>query len=298
MNPLISNSDSQSACAGELASGGETAYGPSAIAELFSQDSDTAQSAQEYRFKCLCAYDGTDFCGWQSQASGGSIQDYIERRLYRIFKRPVRVHGSGRTDAGVHANAQVFHFDAPWKYDCRTLMRAMSSTHNLSLNIYEIKRVSKNFHARYSAKGKRYVYRIYEGRAMPQIARFRWSLASGIPLDIDAMNDAAKIFIGEHDFTAFSASRGPDAKKVDPVKRIYKLELSRKGRELRLTTEGSGYLYRMVRMLSGALVGVGRGKIRKSDLQEALDSGVRGNLFESAPACGLFLDKVFYRDFA
>ncbi len=263
----------------------------STVADFFS-------GASEDRFKCVCAYDGTDFCGWQSQPSGASVQDFIERRLYRIFKRPIRVHGSGRTDAGVHANAQVFHFDAPWKYDCRTLVRALSSTHSLSLSIYEIKRVSKNFHARYSARGKRYVYRIYEGRAMPQIARFRWSLTSGVPLDIDAMNDAAKIFIGEHDFSAFSASRGAGSKKINPVKRIYRLELTRKGKEIKLTADGNGFLYRMVRMLSGALVGVGMGKIDKSELQKALDSGIRANLFESAPACGLFLDKVFYRDFA
>ncbi len=273
----------------EKKSSGET------ISAIFTKSAKEKAEAKTYRFKCVCAYDGTDFRGWQSQASSDSVQDFIEYRLKRIFKCPIRIHGSGRTDAGVHANAQVFHFDAQWKHDCATLKKALQPSHIMSVDILSVQKVSKDFHARYSVKGKRYVYRIFEGRASPQTARYRWSLHRQSKLDIDAMNDAAQIFIGEHDFTAFSATHGANAKKVSPIKKLFKLEVVRRGREVKVVTEGSGYLYRMVRMLTGALVAVGIGKLTKADLQNALESKTRDNLFEAAPASGLFLDKVFYK---
>lgn len=246
----------------------------------------------EQRFKCVCAYDGTEFCGWQSQAGGGSIQDFIEGRLAEIFKKKVRIHGSGRTDAGVHANAQVFHFDAEWSHGTESLLKAMRCGYPKALQISKISVAKGDFHARYSVKGKRYIYRIYEGYAPPVISRYRWSLG-GRKLDIAAMNDAASALLGTHDFTAFSANRGNDAKD-NPVKTLTKLEVSRRGKEIKITTEGSGYLYKMVRLLAGALVDVGLGKLSKGGLISALESKKRGNTFQAAPALGLFLDRVFY----
>ncbi len=244
------------------------------------------------RFKCVCAYDGTDFCGWQSQVTGNSVQDFIERRLEAIFKRKIRIHGSGRTDAGVHADAQVFHFDAPWRHSSDALLAALRSGYPDSLQILKVSKVPENFHARYSVKGKRYVYRIYLGRATPKIARYRWSLGE-MELDLEAMNSAAKILIGTHDFTAFSANRGAEYKD-NPVKDLRKLEVVRRGREIKISTEGSGYLYKMVRMIVGALVEVGRGRLSEADVARALDLKKRSNLFQAAPAKGLTLEKVFY----
>ncbi len=248
--------------------------------------------AEAARFKCVVSYDGTDYCGWQSQAGGGSVQDFIERRLQEIFARPVRIFGSGRTDSGVHSDAQVFHFDAEWRHSTEALLAAMRSGYPDSIRIRSLSRVSKNFHARFGVKAKRYVYRIYEGYAPPNLTRYRWSTGN-IRLDVQAMREASEIFLGLHDFTAFSANRG-DGSKVDPMKRIDILKISRKGRELKISVEGSGFLYRMVRLIVGALYSVGRGKLKKEELKAALDSKKRSNLFQAAPAKGLSLNRVFY----
>ena len=244
------------------------------------------------RFKCVVAYDGTDFCGWQSQAGGGSVQDFIEFRLRSIFKKSVRIHGSGRTDAGVHANAQVFHFDAVWRHSTAALLRAMRSGNTQTVRVLSLDEAESGFHARFSAVGKRYVYRLCRGFAMPDKARYRWSLDCP-QLDLDAMRQAAKIFMGAHDFKAYSANRN-DGKPENTVKTISKLEIAEDGGEIAITVEGDGFLYKMVRMLVGALVQVGRGKLSEADLQTALQSKKRGNLIQAAPAQGLFLDEVFY----
>lgn len=260
------------------------------LAEIFSGK--PAESGEPARFKCVVAYDGTDYCGWQSQPDGNSVQDILERRLAEIFKRKVRIHGSGRTDSGVHADAQVFHFDAAWRHPVRALLAAFGAGLPDSIRVLKVSRVSREFHARYGAAGKRYVYRIYEGFAPPKIARYRWSVAS--KLDIAAMSEAAEALVGTRDFTAFSASRGVDDGS-DPVKTLRLLKVSRRGREIKITAEGSGFLYKMVRFLTGALVCVGRGRLKKEDLVRALESRRRSNMFQAAPARGLSLERVFYK---
>lgn len=242
------------------------------------------------RYKCVCAYDGTDFKGWQSQACGRAIQDFIEARLEKILKIKTRIHASGRTDAGVHARAQVFHFDASWKHSTKKLLTAIRSGPPSGVSFIYLKKVKDDFHGRYSVKGKRYIYYIYEGWALPFEARYAWSYASG-KLNLKAMRDAAKIFVGTHDFTAFSANR---RQNDDPIKTLTKLSVSRKGKILKIETEGSGYMYKMVRLLVGALVEVGAARLTLADLQNHLDKKERNNLVQPAPACGLFLDKVFY----
>lgn len=247
---------------------------------------------KQRRFKCICAYDGTSYSGWQSQPNGLGVQDFIERRLRTIFGREVRIHGSGRTDAGVHARAQVFHFDAVWNHSMDALAAALRSGHNREIQIRSVSVAEEGFHARFSAKGKRYVYKIYAGYAPPDITRYVWSLGNRHP-DVDLMNEASALMIGRRDFAAFGANRR-DGKMHDTVKDLRVLRITKKGRMLTLTTEGSGYLYRMVRLMTGALVAVGLGKITKSDIQKALETKERGNLFAAAPAQGLTLFKVFY----
>lgn len=244
------------------------------------------------RFRCECAYDGTDFCGWQSQKGGGSVQDYIECRLEKIFKKFVRIHGSGRTDAGVHATGQVFHFDAVWKHSQEALLAALRSTNRTDVRIRSLKKTDKKFHARYGANGKCYVYYMHLGTALPHLARYRWSLKTLQP-DVTKMNEAAAILVGTHDFTAFSASRGANVKE-NPIKTIKKLTITKHGAELRLEVVGSGFMYKMVRMITGALVDVGIGKLTCAQIKEVLDSGKRGNHFHAAPACGLFLRRVYF----
>jgi len=244
------------------------------------------------RWRGLCAYDGTGFNGWQSQPGGNTVQDFIEARLGAIFQRPVRVHGSGRTDAGVHARAQVFHFDGDWTHGADKLERAFRSGLPGGIQVYRIRRAPNEFHARFSATGKRYRYQFYEGWARPWDARYCWELGRR-RVDVEAMNAAAAALLGSHDFTAFSATRG-DGSEDNPVKDMRVLEIRRRGRKLTLTTEASGYLYKMVRSLAGTMVDVGLGKLTPEEVGEILRSRIRTNRVASAPARGLWLEQVFY----
>lgn len=243
------------------------------------------------RFKCHCAYDGTDFRGWQSQLCGNTIQDFIERRLSEIFAEKIRIHGSGRTDAGVHAKAQIFHFDANWAHATENLQAALRSGLPAGIQIFKVEKANGDFHARFSAKGKRYVYNIFEGYAPPYKSRYFWSMGRR-KLDIEKMNEATNVLLGEHDFTAFSANRGHE--EDNPVKILRVLKITKKGKEIRLQTEGSGYLYKMVRIITGAMVEVGLGKLLVNDIERILNEKKRTNAFQTAPSCGLFLEKVFY----
>lgn len=246
------------------------------------------------RFQAICAYDGTPFKGWQSQACGNTIQDILEKRLAFIFKRPIRIHGSGRTDAGVHAKAQVFHFDADWTHTCEDLLRAFSSNMPPTIQVSRIRKVHDDFHARFSAKGKRYTYTLYLGHADPFLNRWCWSLGTRTP-NLETMRTAADSLLGKHDFTAFSARRndGSDT-HANNVKDLRRLDVSKRGNIIRITTEADGYLYKMVRTLTGALVEVGLGKFPPEALAKIRDSGIRTRELPTAPALGLCLNKVFY----
>lgn len=244
------------------------------------------------RWKCRVAYDGTDFFGWQSQAGGNTVQDIIEERLMKVFGREVRIHGSGRTDSGVHARGQVFHFDAEWTHGAENLHKALISSLPEGISIASTLRAADDFHARFSAKGKRYSYTFYEGWASPFETRFMLSLKN-LSLDIDKMQEAANSLLGKHDFTAFGAENG-NRSKENPVKDLRKLEIIRRGSKVRITTEASGYLYKMVRSLSGALMHVGTGKLQPGDLKIILLSKKRTHIVQTAPAKGLVMEKVFY----
>jgi tRNA pseudouridine38-40 synthase len=244
------------------------------------------------RWKCTCAYDGTDFDGWQRQPGGNAVQNHLEVALSRILDTKILTHGSGRTDAGVHARGQCFHFDAGWPHDENKLVRALHSMLPKTIRIDSVRRVSERFHARHSAKGKRYTYHYYLGRADPLQERYLWACRS-VPLDFEAMQQAAKILVGRHDFTAFGATHGKDS-DPNPVKTIRRLELKQQGRHILLTTEGSGYLYRMVRSIAGGLYSVGRGRLTPAEVKEIRDSKKRTHRIVTAPAKGLCLEKVFY----
>lgn len=244
------------------------------------------------RWKCTCAYDGTDFDGWQRQRGGEAVQNYIERALSQIFNQPVKIHGSGRTDAGVHARGQCFHFDGDWPHNGGKLIRALHSMLPETLKITSIQHVSDDFHARHSAIGKRYIYRYYLGRASPLEQRYVWACRD-VPMDFDAMQEAAKRLSGKHDFSAYGATHGKDS-DPNPVKNVYRLDLVKKGKHITMTTEGSGYLYRMVRSFAGALYWTGRGRLTPDDISEILESKTRTQRIVTAPGTGLCLDRVFY----
>ncbi|MDR0535026.1 MAG: tRNA pseudouridine(38-40) synthase TruA [Puniceicoccales bacterium] len=246
------------------------------------------------RFVCQVAYDGTAFLGWQSQAGGNTIQDAIERRLAQIFGTPVRIHGSGRTDAGVHADAQVFHFDAAWKHSTETLTHAFRTGLPKGIQVFSVATGRANFHARFSARGKRYRYQIYEGFAPPMLARYHCSTGAK-RLDVDAMRDAAALLLGVHDFTAFGGRHGSGHDGENPVKDLRRLDVSRQGPRISIVTEASGYLYKMVRRLSGGLMQVGIGRLTPAQLLAYREARVSLAMVPAALACGLVMEKVFYR---
>lgn len=243
------------------------------------------------RWKCVCAYDGKFFSGWQSQASGTAVQDVLERRLAEIFGAPIRIHGSGRTDAGVHAREQVFHFDAVWRHGVEKLEAAMRSRLSPGLQIKSVRLVAAGFHARFSVTGKRYVYYLHRGDADPFLRPYCWPVFR--PLDAEAMRAAARLLVGRHDFRAFTALNGPE--REDAVRHLRRLDVVQRGRRIRIVAEADGFLYKMVRSLVGVLVSVGQGKLEPADVRRILKLRRRTPAVETAPPQGLFLARVFYR---
>jgi tRNA pseudouridine38-40 synthase len=250
----------------------------------------TSPSPSVRRWKCVCAYDGTLFAGWQSQAGGTAIQDVIEARLAQIFKTPIRIHGSGRTDSGVHALEQVFHFDAAWNHDPAKLLAAFRVGLPAGIQIKSVRVAPAKFHARFDANGKRYVYHVHLGDADPFTRPYCWTFFK--PLEVAAMQAAAAVLRGKHDFRAFTALNGPE--KEDTVRDLRRLTVTKRGRMIRITAEADGFLYKMVRSVAGTLVAVGEGKLSVTQVREILRSRERTAAVQTAPAQGLFLTKVFY----
>jgi len=242
------------------------------------------------RWKCVCAYDGGGFDGWQSQPGGGAVQDVIEARLAQMLGTPVRIHGSGRTDAGVHALAQVFHFDGPWRHGPDKLLSALRWGLPSALQIRSVRQVSPEFHARFSATGKTYRYHLHLGDADPFTRPHAWTFFR--PLDFARMEALARQLCGRHDFRAFSAFNGTE--REDTVRELRMLALRRHGRLVMITAEADGFLYKMVRSLVGALVSAGEGKLTSERVSRMLQGEERTQEVITAPAEGLFLARVHY----
>lgn len=244
----------------------------------------------ESRWKCVCAYDGGPFAGWQSQRGGNSVQDTIEVRLAGIFKKQIRVHGSGRTDAGVHALGQVFHFDAEWKHGAERLLAALRVGLPQTIQLRSLDPVSGDFHARFQATGKRYEYRIHLGDADPFLRPYCWPVFR--PIDLEAMRLAAAEMYGLHDFRAFTVLNGPA--REDTRRNLHRLDVAKRGKLIRITAESEGFMYKMVRSLVGVLVAVGEGRLSIERVRAILSGGTRTTEVQTAPARGLFLMKVSY----
>lgn len=242
------------------------------------------------RWRAVVAYDGGSFDGWQSQPGGNAVQDVIERRLAAVLGQPVRIHGSGRTDAGVHARGQVFHFDAAWGHGPDKLRRALQAGLPPAIRLGALRPVQPDFHARFSAQGKTYQYDLFLGEADPFVARFCWSLPRA--LDWAAVEQAAAVLRGRHDFKAFAAEAGREREST--VRDLRRIEVRRRGRRVRFTFEADGFLYKMVRSLVGTLVNVGLGKLTPAEVASLLAARRRTPQMQTAPAQGLCLVRVRY----
>ena len=243
------------------------------------------------RWKCGCSYDGTDYFGWQIQKNGQlTVQEAIENALAELFKERVTITGSGRTDAGVHALEQVFHFDYDWNHGSEKLIRAMRSLLPETIQPLYANLVSCDFHARFSALSKRYEYRLYLGEASPVDTRYCWSVQDTI--DINAMKETLPYLIGQHDFAGFAVNRG--VKYESTVRTLSQAEIIKDGAVLQIRFQANGFMYKMVRSLVGTLVNIGMGRARPSSVGAILESGSRTPFVLVAPAKGLFLVKPFY----
>jgi tRNA pseudouridine38-40 synthase len=247
-------------------------------------------------FKLFIQYDGTDFHGWQIQGKQRTVQSELERVIGKIENAEVKVVGSGRTDAGVHAEEQIAHVHLERDFTPEKLRLAINGNLPQDLRILKVETASDDFHARFSARGKSYLYRVVNA---PVVSPFwvRYAQQEMRPLDIARMNEAAQFFIGEHDWTAFSSVRS-DARTR--VRTIFKLSVetvwdNRANApiiEFRIT--GSGFLRYMVRSIVGTLLEVGRGEKDFDTIQTAIQTGDRSLAGKTASAKGLTLLKVFY----
>lgn len=243
------------------------------------------------RLKLIIAYDGAPFAGWQSQSHGNGVQDHLERAFARVNSGAVRVHGAGRTDAGVHALGQCAHADVLKSLPTDRWIQALNALLPPAIRVLRCRIVLKDFHARFSAKGKIYRYRIWAAPVLPPFEyRRAWHLSQS--LDLKALKSAAKHFIGTHDFAGFAASRG----KTEPstVRTINSVRVRQEGSLLTMEFDGVGFLYKMVRLMVGALVQCAFGKVPV----EEISSRLRANKIDSAgfvaPAEGLYLVRVRY----
>ncbi len=245
------------------------------------------------RIRITLAYDGTDFHGWQIQPGLPTIQGEIEKILAGIEGNPVHVAGSGRTDAGVHALAQVAAFTLHNPIPADNLRRAMNRLLPRAIRVTGVQETHADFHPRYHAHAKTYEYRIWREEICPPMRRL-YLYHYPYPLDEQRMSALAPLFEGLHDFTAFAASDEKDALGLSKVRRIFSSSLWREGGELVYRVQGSGFLKHMVRILVGSLIEAGKGNLDRDALLARLQPGFPGKAAPSVPPCGLCLISVEY----
>jgi len=246
--------------------------------------------------KLILSYDGSDFAGWQVQPDAATVQGTLASAIGRVTGEKVLPQGSGRTDAGVHALAQVVTFVTESSVPTANFVKALNDVLPASVRVLEAQEAAADFHARKSARTKTYRYRIYrEGICPPFLTRYVWHYP--FPLDELAMGQAAALVEGEHDFTSFAAvdpERGREGFPVSNLRRILSSSWERQGDEFVYTVKGSGFLHHMVRNLVGTFILVGKGTLRAGEITRILGARDRSTAGATAPASGLYLVGVEY----
>ncbi|AJE02514.1 tRNA pseudouridine(38-40) synthase TruA [Geobacter pickeringii] len=240
--------------------------------------------------KLIIEYDGTNYAGWQVQPNGVSIQETMETALGALLKGPVRLHSSGRTDAGVHARGMVATFSTDSMVPLRAFSDGLNSLLPPDIAVASSEEVPLEFHPRFDARGKHYRYSLYRGGRRSPLARLcAWHVRG--ELDLAAMREAAKLMVGEHDFASFRTA-GCAAKTT--VRRIDAVDVGEEGGFLRVDVRGSGFLRNMVRMMVGTLVEVGRGRRTPEAVALLLSHPGSSSAGPTAPPHGLCLEEVYY----
>lgn len=245
------------------------------------------------RIRTIIAYDGTNYVGWQTQPNGVAVQEKIEQAIYEVTGERTSLQGSGRTDSGVHARAQVAHFDTEARMAADKFAIALNTHLSEDIRVLYSEEADPAFHARFSAKEKQYRYFVQTGAHADVFAR-KYAIHAYMPLNLDVMNDAAALVVGSHDFSAFMST----GREVESAVRTVSLSRwEKQGRFLVYTVQGNGFLYNMVRILVGTMLGMGSGRIAADSMQKALVSLSRQDAGPTAPPHGLVLWRVKYPDF-
>lgn len=241
------------------------------------------------RIKLVLEYNGSKFCGWQRQKNARSVQQELEKALSKLFGKQITVVGSSRTDAKVHAMAQVAHFDCSQEIPVSKIAVAVNSLLPDDVKVLCAKKVGNDFHARFDVKKKTYRYYLYKGKKNAILNDL--VATCDFPLDESAMQQCLKLFVGKHNFKAFCAS-GAQVKSYE--REIYDARLTKKGKYLIFEFTGNGFMQHMVRILVGTCVDVGRGAISLQQVQAALESGKRALAGKTMPPQGLYLKKIYF----
>ena len=242
------------------------------------------------KIKLTIAYDGTNYHGWQIQPGKRTIQGEIEKALEKLYKKKVKLIVSGRTDAGVHARGQVAAGKVFKDIPPLNVKLALNTFLPEDIAIIDVERVSDDFNPRFSAKKKLYRYQILNQRIRdPFLKRYAWLYP--YPLSISLIEKAASFFVGEHDFSAF---RGVDCSSKSTVRKIYSISIKKEKNLILIDFEGSGFLKQMVRIMTGTLVDIGRGRFKPEIIKGLLKEGDRKKAGVTAPSEGLFLMKVYF----
>jgi tRNA pseudouridine38-40 synthase len=246
------------------------------------------------RLRVVVAFDGKAYQGWQTQKTGCGVQQVLETALQRLFPGVGPVHGSSRTDTGVHAQGMVAHFDLPtdqWRMTARKLVLAVNAHLPEDVRVMRAARATPTFHARFHAVAKEYRYQIWNAPAHhPLLRHTSWHLPR--PLDVRSMRDAARHLVGTHDFQAFTAN--PGYARPNTTRTLFRCQVSRRGPLITVSIVGDGFLYKMCRGIAGTLAQVGLGKWSADAIPEILERRDRRVAGMTAPAHGLVLWRVLY----
>ncbi len=244
------------------------------------------------RVKLTVAYDGTNYCGWQIQPNGNTIESELNRHLSELLQEEIRVVGASRTDAGVHALGNVAVFDTSARMPADKISYAMNTRLPEDIRIQDSREVPQDFHPRFCRTIKTYEYRICH-RRFPNPCERLYSLFYYWDLDVERMRSGAAYLVGEHDFSSFCTSR-PEI--TNHVRTIYGLEIGERGDMITLSVRGNGFLYNMVRIITGTLLRVGNGTIQPEEIPEILEAKDRRRAGETARPQGLTLVRIEYPD--
>lgn len=242
------------------------------------------------RYLITVEYFGKNFNGWQTQKNAPSVQQILEEALSKLLREDIKLTGSGRTDAGVHALAQRAHFDTQSNIPMEKIPIAVNTFLPGDIRVKAIEERPLDFHAQYSAKRKTYLYKFYVS-SISCPTRMHTHAQIIPPLDFDKMKESAEILVGTHDFKAYCAS-GSIIKST--IRTLFRLDLVQQGDEITMEVEGNGFLYNMVRIIAGTLVYAGKDKLTTEDIKQSLILGERKKAGKTFPACGLYLKNVVY----